>query len=238
MTKRILVVDDDRAMVDTLCDVLELHGWETLRAFDGARAVAACEELAVDVVLMDVRMEGIDGVEALRRIKAHRPATRVVLMTAYAAQELLESAEREGALRILKKPVSMSALLALLEDVTRASRSLLVVDDDADYLRTLCDSLRLRGFETVAAGSLDDAVARLESERPGVVLLDLKLNHVDPETALLAIRAVSPSVLLVLYSGHREALARTLEGERAGLVDVAFTKPLPIDELVEWIGRE
>ena len=237
MTKRILVVDDDRAMVETLCDILELHGWETFRGFDGDVAAAIVEEHNIDVVLMDVRMPRLSGVDALKEVKARRPKARVVLMTAYAAQDLLAQAERDGALRILRKPVHLPDLLGLLREAMDSSRSLLVVDDDPDYLSTLCDALNQRGITTLKARTLNQALARLEDGTPCAVLLDLKLDHIDPKTSLLAIRDVSPSVLLILYSGHAAELTRTLDEVPDGLVDAAYMKPLPIDTLVAWVNE-
>ncbi len=235
MNKRVLIVDDDKAMVATLADIIELRGWETLRAYDGQTAVALVEEHRPDVVLMDVRMEGMDGVEAFRRIKRISPRTRVVLMTAYAARELLEEAEEEGVLRILKKPVPPTVILDLLAEARTQARSVLIVDDDPSFRATLSEALEVHGCEPVAVGSLAEALEYLERGSTRVVLLDLVLPHVDPRSSLVAIRQVSPSVLLILYSGHREELARTIEEEASNLVDRTFLKPLPIDDLIEWI---
>lgn len=236
MSGRILVVDDDPAMVRTLCDVLELHGWETVPAHDGEAATKLLADNDIGVVLMDVRMPKLDGVGALRRIKEHYPGTRVILMTAYTAQDLLTQAVEEGALHILRKPVDIAALIRLLEAAGDPGRPLLVVDDDVEYLSTLCDVLEQHGLTTVRARTLEEALERLERDAPHAVLLDLKLDHADPEGSLLAIREVSPTVLLVLYSGHRVELARTLASARASLVDAAFTKPLPIDDLLAFLG--
>ena len=117
---RIAVVDDDDAMVETLCDVLELHGWDPVRASDGEQAVKLVTAEQIDVVLMDIRMPKMNGVDALREIKRVRPATRVVLFTASAAQELLAGAERYGAARVLKKPVDAVELLSVLEGLRKA----------------------------------------------------------------------------------------------------------------------
>ena len=233
MTKRILVVDDDRSMVDTLCDILELNGWQAFAAYDGADAANEAERHDVDVVLMDVRMPKVDGVAALREIKRRRPGIRVVLMTAYAAQDLLTKAEEEGALRILRKPVELPELLALLDSAGREGRTVVVVDDDPAYLETLADILTRRGIAPTTARSLDEALQLLESRRPGAVILDLKLPGVDPPSSLLAIREASPSVLLVLYSGHTSALSETVRDAPAGLVDAAFMKPIPVDDLLK-----
>jgi len=239
MTKRILIVDDDRGMVTTLSDILELRGWETINAFDGEAAIALAETHDVDVVLMDVRMPKVDGVEALRAIKARRPDTRVVLMTAFAAQELLAEAERAGVVSIMRKPVELPELFGLLEEATRRHRrSVLVVDDDPAFLETVCDVLTDRGLEAVAAHSLGEALDRMEKDVPSAVLLDLRLDHLDPTTNLLAIRELSPSILLILYSGHPTALSETVDRAPPGIVDAAFTKPLPLDQLLELLDGD
>ena len=236
MTKRILIVDDDHAMVKTLRDILELHGWETFGSYDGDGVATIVERNGVDVVLMDIRMPHMNGGDALREIKVRRPGTCVILMTAYAAQELLVEAERDGALNILRKPVHLESLLVLLHECTQRSCSLLVVDDDPAYLSTLCVALSERGIPTLQARTLSEALSLLERGSPTAVLLDLKLEHVDPKTSILAVRQVSPSVLLILYSGHDAELSRTLEELPNGLVYAAYMKPLPIEMLVARIN--
>jgi two-component system response regulator AtoC len=115
MSRRVLVVDDDPAMVTTLCDLLAISGWETLRGRDGQEATERAAAEGVDLVLMDVVMPRMNGVEALRAIKSQRPSTRVILMTAYAAEDLLLEAERAGVDKILRKPVELPNLLAALD---------------------------------------------------------------------------------------------------------------------------
>ncbi len=231
MTKRILVVDDDRSMVDTLCDILELKGWQTFRAYNGAAATHLVASVRVDVVLMDVRMPEMDGVEALRIIKAQHPATRVVLMTAFTAAELLAQAEREGALQILAKPVDVVALLEFLELATRR-RPVLVVDDDPASLATIRDVLRQHGQECITARSVPEAMHLLEQAEPCAVLLDLRLNGVQADEQLVAFREMTPTALLILYSGHPVALAEAMDRVPQGMIAAAYTKPLPIPDLL------
>lgn len=121
MSRRILVVDDDPSMVATLCDILSLHGWETTPGHDGCDATEIVRAGPVGLVLMDVIMPRMNGVEALGAIKASRPETHVVLMTAYAEQQLLEKAEGMGVSRILSKPVQLPSLVALLEELTQSA---------------------------------------------------------------------------------------------------------------------
>ena len=112
--RSVLVVDDDKDIVDTLCDVLELRGWNTFRAFDAESAVSLVMSSAVDWVLMDVRMPRMSGIEALEVIRRGRPGQRVVLMTAFATSAVRDEAERAD-VPLLKKPFDPAALLALLD---------------------------------------------------------------------------------------------------------------------------
>jgi CheY-like chemotaxis protein len=77
--KRILVVDDDHATVATLCDILGLHGWETVRGHDREAAARIRGSEGMDLVLMDVIMPRMNGVEALREIRTRQPNARVIL---------------------------------------------------------------------------------------------------------------------------------------------------------------
>ena len=114
VTRRVLVVDDDRAMVRTLSDILTLRGWTADVAYSGDEAVVADADGSYDLVLMDIKMPGMDGVTAFRHIKANRPDARVVLMTAHTEPDVIRAAEDEGAIRVLSKPVDVPSLLALI----------------------------------------------------------------------------------------------------------------------------
>ncbi|HET7565550.1 MAG TPA: response regulator [Gemmatimonadaceae bacterium] len=117
MTKRVLIVDDDRQMVRTLSDVVQLHGWEAHGAYSGEEAITSIQAHPFTIVLMDVRMEGASGVDALRAMKRIRPGIRVILMTAHTASDVIAAAEREGALHVLRKPVPLPELVEMLDAV-------------------------------------------------------------------------------------------------------------------------
>jgi DNA-binding NtrC family response regulator len=114
MTRKILVVDDDPGMVRTLCDIFRLRGWEAVGVYSGEEAVAEQFEHCYSHVLMDIMMPGIDGVTALKRMKLHRPACQVILMTAHTADERIAEARREGAMEVVTKPIDLPSLMRLL----------------------------------------------------------------------------------------------------------------------------
>ncbi len=225
MTRTVLVVDDDRQMVKTFAAVLGRSGWQSLTAFDGREAVEIARDNHVDVVLMDVRMPVMNGVEALRAIRQSKPLTPVILMTAYAATDLLAQAERDGALSIMPKPVALPRLLALLDQVIESDRSVLIVDDDPQFLSTLTEVLSTSGRTVHKAGSLDRALELLDTKTPDIVVLDLKLNGTSPEETVRAIKNARPAAVLILYSGHPVMLDQTLAALPNELIYASLKKP-------------
>jgi DNA-binding NtrC family response regulator len=235
MSKRILVVDDDRQMVRTLADILAMHGWNAERAYSGEEAVAAVAKDAFDAVLMDVKMSGVNGVDAFKAMKAIRPDIRVVLMTAYSAGDLIAEAEREGALSVLRKPVALPGLIEMLNGNVSEARRVLVVDDEPGFLRTLGDVLRHHGYVVLEAQSLTHAIAQLERSSPGAVILDLRLQDTPPTECVLAIKRVSPAVALILYSGHPAALDAVTHELPRPLISGTLRKPFAPDCLLELL---
>jgi DNA-binding NtrC family response regulator len=237
MHRRILIVDDDRQMVRTLCDILRLRGWVADGVHSGEEAVEAVRRQPYATVLMDVKMGGMNGVEALAEMKKLRPALRVVLMTAYTATELLAEATRQGALRILAKPVAVPGLIEMLEESVKETQRVLVVDDDPAYLRTITAILRDGGYVVFEAADLGDALDKLKGAAPAAVVLDLRLDSVAPRDSVVAIKEVSPAVCLILYSGSGGALEETAAAVPRSWVYATLRKPFPPERLVELLNE-
>ena len=116
---RILVADDHAVVRHGLRSFLSLQDdMEVVgEAEDGEQAVAAAERLAPDVVLMDMVMPGVDGVEAIRRIRLARPQTRVLVLTSYTDDTKVVPAVRAGAAGYLLKGVQPAELAAAIRTV-------------------------------------------------------------------------------------------------------------------------
>lgn len=115
MNRRILVVDDDRAMVKTLCDIFRLRGWEPCGAYSGKEAVAAQRKDKYPVVLMDIRMADMDGISASKVMRTEDPDLKIFLMTAHTGPYSVREVVREGTYHLVPKPIDMPSLLKLLE---------------------------------------------------------------------------------------------------------------------------
>jgi two-component system response regulator HydG len=113
---RILIVDDDTSLCKTLSLVLERKGCAVTTVPDGLEAIARIKENPFDMIFMDIRMIPIDGVEAYRRIKRVRPEAPVMMMTAYAVEDLIQEALQEGAYGITYKPLDIERMVAIIEE--------------------------------------------------------------------------------------------------------------------------
>lgn len=113
----ILVADDDVAHGRMLRTLLENWGYAVDVAGDGAEAVRACRERSFDLVLLDVRMPVMDGLEALQRIREARPALPVLMMTAYSDVPAAVEAIKSGAFDYLAKPLDFERLRVSLRNV-------------------------------------------------------------------------------------------------------------------------
>jgi DNA-binding NtrC family response regulator len=224
-------VDDDKSMVKTLSDVLRLKGWDVTTAHSGQAAVDLVASDGIDVVLMDVKMPGMDGVDALKAMKAARPKIRVVLMTAYAAQDRIAEAEQAGVVRVVAKPVDLSALLALLATTLGDRKPVLVVDHDAAFLKTLSEVLEIRGFDVEVATDIEHAKALLTLERPLAVLLHMHLGTVSVREAVLAVHHASPAIALVLYSGQPGSVEEARHDLPAEWIHAYLQKPFAVDQI-------
>lgn len=114
---RILVVDDDSGMCETLSAILRIKGYEVDTANDGYQAIKKVKENCFKFVLMDIKMPGMNGVEAYKIIRDEKPNLKVVFMTAYARDDLVQEILKENAVRIFFKPFDIEKLLSLLQDV-------------------------------------------------------------------------------------------------------------------------
>ena len=230
----ILVVDDDRRIVKTTCDILRVKGHQATAAASGEEGIQRVAADRPDCVLMDIRMPGLGGLEALRQMHAIAPALPVILVSAYAADDLADEARRLGAYAILSKPVNLQAVLGFMELLSKVE-SILVVDDDAGFSRTLKDILTLRGYqvrtELDAAGVLD----QLERERQLVVLLDLKLGATDGVEILQRIRDEQPAVPVIMITGYRQEMGDSIDKAiRLGALTCLY-KPLEVEALLAVI---
>jgi CheY-like chemotaxis protein len=115
MPAKILLVDDEREFVQTLSERLLMRDLGSAVAFDGESALEVVREDEPEVMILDLRMPGIDGVEVLRRVKTERPEIEVIILTGHGSDADRETCMGLGAFAYLQKPVDIDELSATIK---------------------------------------------------------------------------------------------------------------------------
>lgn len=116
----ILLVDDEEIVQRSLSRFLRLYGYEVKCVQGGKEALQYIQERPVGLVLSDIRMPGIDGIELVQAIGLRQPGTPVVLMTGLGDEEVATEAFRSGAFDYIQKPMDLEQLLSLVGRVEEA----------------------------------------------------------------------------------------------------------------------
>ena len=114
---KILLVDDDKMVLQTIGDFLTRHGHDLRTAYDGAEALIQIKESSPNLVISDIQMPGMDGIDFLKAIRERFPDLPVILTTGYATADTAISALRNRAYDYLKKPIQLEELQACIESV-------------------------------------------------------------------------------------------------------------------------
>jgi len=115
MKTNILVVDDLKSMRLTLGGILEDEGYNVVLAEDGYQAIEAAKQTPFALAFMDIKMPGINGVQAFREIKKINPQAAVIMMTAYPVEDLVREAVEEGAYAVVYKPFDVENILSIID---------------------------------------------------------------------------------------------------------------------------
>lgn len=142
MKIRILLVDDEKDFVETLAERLQLRDFNVRTAFSGIEAIKLVKEEEFDVIFLDVKMPGMDGIEVLKQIKSLKSLPQVIMLTGNATVETAIEGMKVGAFDYIMKPVVTEDLIEL---IGKASK---IVEEHREKIRKaeVDNILRKRGW--------------------------------------------------------------------------------------------
>src|SRR5205085_2852849 len=189
---RILVIDDEAAIRDSLRMTLEYEGYEFLGAATGQEGLTLAEREAPDLVLLDVKMPGMDGLEVLDRLRAMNDSLPVVVVSGHGTISTAVEATKKGAFDFIEKPFASDRVLVSLR-----SRERFVQVNCAAIPEELIES-ELFGHEKGSfTGATEKQVGKFEQADRGTIFLD-EVGDMSPKT--------QAKVLRVLQEGEVERL--------------------------------
>lgn len=230
---RVLLVDDEESLRITLAANLELEGYEVVEAGSGEEALELAEKQAFDLVLSDIKMPGMNGVELFRALRAKWPRVPCVLMSAFALEDLVAGALSEGVFTLLPKPFDIQAALQVL---TKAAHGpvVLVVDDLRADAETTAGLFEAVGLKAKAVFSGEEALAAISGGNVDVCVVDLVMPGMSGAELIAEFRRQRPEVPVIAISGHDVA---TLLRRTETRVFTSFKKPVAPDELIRAVAQ-
>jgi len=235
----ILIVDDNLGLCKTMTLILRRKGYDATSAKDGYEAIVKVKERSFDLIFMDIKMPLMDGVETYKEIKKIRPDSVVFMMTAYAVEDLIQEALKEGAYGVLYKPLDMEKIFSFIKTAKEAKHGglILIVDDDPGFTTTLKNILSKRGYSVAVAQTGEAAISKVQGDNFGLILIDLKLPTINGLETYLTIKKIKPEIMAIMITGYRQEMADLIQDALNNSAYTCLYKPLDIEFLLNLIDK-
>ena len=232
---KILIVDDSKEFCVSLADILEAKGYAVESENSGEAAIAKVKEKSFDVILMDIKMPVMNGVEAFKQIKKISPRTAVIMVTAYSLENLINEALAEGAFGVLRKPLDIDKLIEQIELAKERGMLILVTDDDSATRETFKDVLEAKGYTVSTAATGEEAIEQSRERPDDILFIDMKLPALNGLETYLAIKEINPRAIAVIITGYYEGMKDLVDKALEKGAYTYLTKPLDMNKVLELI---
>ncbi len=219
----VMIVDDEEGIRETLCGILDDEGYECINASSGEEAVKKIKEAAPDIVLLDVWLTGMDGIQTLQELKASYPDMPVIIISGHANIEIAVKATKMGAYDLLEKPLSIEKVLLAVERALE-KRSLelenrMLRENLLKKCRMVGDSLKMKQLkeQIKMAAQSNSRVLILGESGSGKELVAKLLHENSP-------RAKGPFIEVNCAAIPQELIESELFGHEKGSFTGAFER--------------
>src|SRR5688572_5770002 len=205
----------------TIAANLGLEGFEVNEATNGAQALELFRDRGADLVLSDIRMPGMSGVDLFHAIRRIHPTMPVVLMTAFALEGLVDQALRDGAFTVLAKPFRIEHVVAVLSSAARRP-TVLAIDDARPVAEATAAALSAVGIRAEAAVDGGSALRMARAGGIDLCVVDMVMPGMNGAEVIESLRRHDPRILCIAISGHD---AQDLFRRAAPHVEAIMKKP-------------
>ncbi|MBW1776580.1 MAG: sigma-54-dependent Fis family transcriptional regulator [Deltaproteobacteria bacterium] len=241
MFPSILIVDDEPSILQSLGGLLEDEGFEVLTATNGYEALKIIDAQFPDLVLLDIWMPGMDGIETLREIKKDNPGIQVIIITGHGTIETAVKATKLGAFDFIEKPLSIDKIIVAINNALNFQR----LEEENKYLRK--KTIEKHSFhgnspavthlrkQIAAAGPTDKWVLIAGENGTGKELVARSIHHLSPRSdqPLIDINCAAipdPLIDSELF-GHEKGAFDGAAAKKIGKLELATNGTLFLDEI-------
>jgi DNA-binding NtrC family response regulator len=228
---RVLVVDDDPNLTDLLVDTLSAIGYEPHSAGSAQEALRILSSTHIDLVISDINMPEMSGIELLQEIKKLNRRLPVMLITGIGSDGIRAQAYSKGADGFLAKPFRIGTMESEIGKMLLSlrKRRIVVIDDNQEFLSSLCQRLEERDNEVHAFSNIKDSTEFLSYNPVDLVITDLKMPDGDGLSLIDQLHSRFPNLPVIMISAY--ATDELLERIRKSGVQKFMPKPLDFSEL-------
>lgn len=235
--KNILIVEDEKNVRESLRTWLVEFGCHVEVTSDGEEALKQISEKDFDLVILDLRLPGKDGLQVLKEARLKKPQLNGIIITAYPAAATMAEAMQIGAVDFLSKPINLPKLEKLIQDKTELVKlrvkPILIVDDEASMRESLQDWFLDLGYQAETACDGEEALKLIAEKNYGLLILDLKLPGQDGIEVLKKARKHHPDLRGIIITAY-PSVDTAREAIKQGAIDY-LPKPFELSELEKLV---
>jgi DNA-binding NtrC family response regulator len=241
---RVLLIEDEEIPRKQLAKVIRKEGFEVLLAENGRVGLDVFKKELPEVVVTDVKMPDVDGLEVMHTVRRISNDTQIILITAFGETDTVVTALREGALDYLKKPLDLDQFTLALgrakEKVSALRESpafptILLVEDEEGTRERLARMLEKEGWRVLQAGDGEKALEVFQQEKVDVVVLDIKMPKKDGIQTLHEMRELTVDFEAIILTGYGDEKS-AIQALRDGAINF-LKKPLDVEQLIITVQK-
>ena len=230
-TSRVLVVDDNIELLNTFAMILQIKGFDVDTAVNGLEATILCRNNIYDVILMDISMPVMNGIDAAGEIIRIDPSTRIILMTAYAEDNIIGQATRTQTFTILHKPLQIKELVESIQQIV-AAPLVLLVDDDVALCQVFSQILWKEGIRVAVANSGEEALDMVKKRPYQMAFVDFMLPNIDGVETASRFEEIDSQLKSIMITAHRERYLSMLAEDICPAGIPCLYKPLDMNRVI------
>ncbi|PKP57894.1 histidine kinase [Candidatus Atribacteria bacterium HGW-Atribacteria-1] len=246
---KILIVDDEEGICKQLKHELQKEGFTVEYRISPLNVLEDSKRAKEDgepynLLLLDIRMPGMDGFKLLEEIKKAQPNLDVIIITGYGDEEKAIKAIRLGAFDYLNKPISLkelhTSIFRINQKIEREEKKpfrhrVLVVDDEKDLCDHIKHELDKEGYLVTAAYDGEEGLDYFKNNRVDIVIADLKMPRMSGLEMLKHCREITDNFISIIITGHGDH-ETAIKALRMGVFNY-LKKPIPLEELIISVDK-